>query len=165
MKYNLMPKQSSQVERYRLEKPEFVLEQFLNGQIDIHGMFQDRRGRVINRFYVSLNAKWADGVGTLAEDFTFTDGRKLYREWTINKTQEGHYSGVASDVVGEATGVCAGNTFFWKYKIRIPIGKREFFVSVEDWMYLMDSKTMINRVYFKKFGICWVNGLLTFNKK
>lgn len=99
------------VQIYNNNTPLFKLEEFLNGRIDIQGLFQNRAGVVTSRFHVDLNATWDNGIGRLTEDFTFTDGKKLNREWSLTRLSENEYEGVAPDVIGRASGVGAGNTF------------------------------------------------------
>lgn len=154
-----------QVQTYKDERPLFRLEEYLKGQIQIQGLFQNRSGRVTSRFYVDLNATWIDGKGRLTEDFTFVDGQKLSREWDLNRVSDNVYEGLAPDVVGRATGVGSGNTFLWNYKLKLPFKKTHITVDVEDWMYLINSEMMINRVYFRKFGIKITEATLVFLKK
>lgn len=153
------------VQVYKNNTPLFHLEEFLNGRIDIEGLFQNRAGLVTSRFHVDLDATWSGGKGRLTEDFTFADGQKLNREWSLTRISENVYEGVAPDVIGHATGVGAGNTFLWSYKLRLPYKKRYISVDVEDWMYRINSDMMINRVYFRKFGIKFTEATLVFIKK
>jgi len=82
-------------------------------------MFQDRSGTVIKRFTVVMQCSWKDGVGTLDEDFTYSDGTKQKRIWTLRKNASGHYIGTADDVMGEAIGITAGNALNWKYVLAL----------------------------------------------
>ena len=59
---------------YQSEKPALVLENYLNGKMTAHGLFMDRFGKVKKRFTVSLDTTWAGNVGTLKEDFDWSDG-------------------------------------------------------------------------------------------
>ena len=117
-----------------------------------------------SRFHVDLNATWNNGNGRLTEDFTFADGQKLKREWSLSRVSENEYEGVAPDVIGRATGVGSGNTFLWRYKLKLPFKNRHISVDVEDWMYLINSEMMINRVYFRKFGFKLTEATLVFLK-
>ena len=83
---------------YQSEKPALVLENYLNGKMTAHGLFMDRSGKVKKRFTVFLDTTWAGNIGTLKEDFEWSDGTKTQRIWTITKTAEGKYTGTAADV-------------------------------------------------------------------
>lgn len=59
------------VEDYRDERPALDLRRYFDGTIDAWGVFQDRSGRVVKRFYVRIDAKWAGDTGTLDEHFEY----------------------------------------------------------------------------------------------
>ncbi len=55
-------------------------------------------------------------------------------------------------MVGEAIGHSAGNALNWRYTLRLPVGDTTYDVQFDDWMYLVDARTMINRASVSKFG-------------
>ncbi|MCZ1366121.1 DUF3833 domain-containing protein, partial [Enterococcus faecium] len=59
---------------YAQETPTLDLQQYFNGTLDAHGIFQDRAGKVVRRFTVLMRASWQGDTGTLDEDFTYADG-------------------------------------------------------------------------------------------
>lgn len=156
---------SVSIKNYKDEKPVLVLENYLDGKLKAHGIFQDRSGLVVKRFVVDMNCKWQNGIGTLEEDFYYSDGTKSRRVWTIKKTADGKYTGTASDVIGEAFGESAGNAFYWEYILDLPVGDTSYKVKFEDWMYLMDNKIMLNKSKMYKFGIYLGEVTLTFIKE
>ena len=76
---------TTDVSQYAQEKPVLDMQQYFNGTIDAWGMFQDRSGKVAKRFTVVILCSWKDGVGTLDEDFSYSDGTKQKRVWTLKK--------------------------------------------------------------------------------
>ena len=70
-------------EDYAAEQPALRLESYFNGPLTAHGLFTDRAGKVKRRFVVQLVGRWQGGVGTLEEDFTYSDGKTERRVWTI----------------------------------------------------------------------------------
>ena len=151
--------------QYAAEKPMLDLQQYFNGTLDANGMFQDRSGKVIKRFAVVITCKWNGDVGTLDEDFTYSDGTKQKRIWTLRKTSATTYVGTAADVVGEAEGVVAGNALRWKYVLALPVDGKIINVNFEDWMYLMDQRVMLNRASVSKYGFHVGDVTLSFNKR
>ncbi|GAA4022611.1 DUF3833 domain-containing protein [Actimicrobium antarcticum] len=151
--------------RYADQKPTLDLQQYFNGTLDAQGMFQDRSGEVIKRFSVVMVGSWKGDVGTLDEDFTYSDGKKERRIWTLRKTGAGTYVGTAADVVGEAQGVVAGNALRWKYVLALPVDGKVINVTMEDWMYLMDQRVMLNRAAMSKFGFHIGDVTLSFTKR
>lgn len=57
------------------------------------------------------------------------------------------------DVIGEARGEVAGNTLRWRYQLDLPVDGRHWQVDLDDWMYLMDDDTLINRSSMSKLGV------------
>ena len=152
------------VSDYAQEKPKFDLREYFNGRIIAHGIVQDRSGKVIRRMTVDMKCTWVGDTGTLDEDFTYADGKKERRVWTIKK-QGDRYIGTAADVVGEAIGEAAGNTLNWKYVLALPVDDKLYNVDFDDWMWQLDDKVMMNRAVFSKFGFRIGEVLITFYKQ
>ena len=153
------------VEDYAAEKPVLDLATYFNGTLDANGMFQDRAGKVVKRFHVVIDASWKGNVGTLDEDFTYSDGTKQRRVWTITKLDAHRYKGTAADVVGEAEGVAYGNALRWRYVLALPVDGKTYHVDFDDWMFLIDDKVMLNRSFMSKFGIRLGEVTLSFSKR
>lgn len=156
---------TTDVTLYAQQKPVLDMQQYFNGTIDAWGMFQDRSGTVIKRFTVVMQCSWKDGVGTLDEDFTYSDGTKQKRIWTLRKNASGQFFGTADDVVGEAIGNTAGNALNWKYVLALPVDGKIYHVNFDDWMFLMDDKVMLNRAVMSKFGFRLGEVTLSFSKR
>lgn len=156
---------SSQVQDYSAEKPALVLENYLNGNLEAHGFFQDRSGLIVKRFKVLMKCAWVGNTGTLEEDFKYSDGTTSKRVWTLKKEANGKYIGTATDVVGEAIGEAAGNAFRWKYTLDLPVGDKSYHVQFDDWFYLMDDGIMMNKAKMSKFGFALGEVTLVFLKK
>jgi len=150
---------------YKGETPELDLARYFNGTIDGWGMVQDRSGKVLRRFYVKIDASWQGNVGTLDESFDWSDGRKEKRVWTITKTDANTYSGTAGDVVGTASGVASGNALQWNYVLKLPADQGGWEVNLDDWMFLVDAETMLNRTEIRKFGIRFGEITIAFRKR
>jgi hypothetical protein len=155
---------SVQVSDYAQEKPKFDLQQYFNGRVIAHGIVQDRSGKVIRRMTVDMKGTWVGDVGTLDEDFTYSDGKKERRVWTIKKRGD-RYIGTAADVVGEAVGSASGNALNWKYVLALPVDDKVYNVDFDDWMWQLDDKVMINRAVFSKFGFKLGEVLISFTKQ
>ena len=158
-----------QVADYATEKPVLDLRQYFNGTIDAYGLFTDRSGRVVKRFTVVMTCSWqgppGQEVGVLDEEFSYSDGSRQRRIWTLKRQPDGRYSGTAADVVGQASGEEKGNAFRWGYTMQLPVDGRVFEVQFDDWMYLMNDKVMINRAVMSKFGFQLGEVTLSFVKR
>jgi hypothetical protein len=150
---------------YADQKPLLDVQSYFNGTLDAHGMFQDRFGKVVKRFVVVIRCSWVGDTGTLDEDFTYSDGTRQKRVWTLTKTGPGRFTATAPDVVGTADGVVAGNALRWRYVLSLPIGGRVIDVSMDDWMFLIDERVMLNRTAMSKLGVDLGSVTLSFTKR
>lgn len=157
------------VAHYQAARPVLDLPRYFDGTVDGWGMFQSRSGEVVKRFHVVIQASWTerDGqqVGTLDERFSWSDGTTSRRVWTISRDGERGFVGRADDVVGLARGETAGNALHWRYVLALPVDGRVWNVDVDDWMFLVDEKVMLNRSAVSKFGIHVGDITLSFMKR
>jgi len=150
---------------YAAERPVLSLRDYFNGKVEAHGMFQDRAGKVVKRFTVVMDCSWRGDDGVLDEAFTFSDGTTQRRVWKLKALPDGRFSGTADDVIGTAEGEQRGNAFQWRYTLRQPVGDTAYDVQMDDWMYLVDGKVMLNRAQMSKFGIRLGDVTLAFTKR
>jgi hypothetical protein len=150
---------------YAAGKPVLELDRYFTGTVDGWGIVQDRSGRVLRRFYVRIDCSWTGNTGTLDESFEWSDGKREKRVWTVVKHGGGRYTGAAGDVVGEAAGVAAGNALQWRYVLKLPAEQGGWEVDIDDWMYLVDEKTMLNRSTIEKFGIRFAEISIAFRRR
>ena len=150
---------------YAAEKPVLNLQTYFNGTVDAWGIFQDRSGKVVKRFTVVMRCKWEGDVGTLDEDFSYSDGTKQKRIWTLKKVGANRFIGTAPDVVGQAEGSVSGNAFRWQYVLDLPVDGSNYHMTFDDWMFQMDEHVMINRAVMSKFGIRLGEVTLSFKKR
>ena len=150
---------------YARDKPVLDLREYFTGRVDAWGVVQDRSGRILKRMVVEIDGAWKGDTGTLDERFTYADGTKETRVWTIRKDGN-RYTGTAADVVGEARGEAAGNALRWNYVLD---AKREgggtIHLDMDDWMWLVDERTLVNRTTFSKFGIRFGEVTIFFRKR
>jgi hypothetical protein len=149
---------------YASQAPTLDLQQYFNGRLLAHGIVTDRGGKVLQRFTVQLTGTWVGDTGTLDERFSYADGRKETRVWTIKRGADGRYTGTAADVLGEALGQAAGNALNWRYTLLLPIDGRTWEIQFDDWMFLVDDQVMLNRAVMSKFGIRVGEVLLSFQR-
>ena len=149
---------------YAAQTPVLDLRSYFDGDITAHGVFTDRSGKVVRRFVVRMTCRWNGDDGVLDEDFTYSDGAKERRVWTLKKLPGGRYTGTADEVVGVAIGEAAGNALRWSYTLRLPVDGSVYEVQFDDWMYLMDQRVLLNKAVMSKFGIRLGEVTLAFSK-
>ena len=160
---------SPQLADYAAEKPVLDMRQYFSGTVDAYGIFTDRSGKVIKRFTVVMTCNWQGAagqeVGVLDEAFSYADGSKDRRIWTLTRSPDGSYTGTAADVVGQARGEEKGNAFRWGYTLKLPVDGKTIEVQFDDWMYLMSDKVMLNKAVMSKYGFKLGEVTLSFVKR
>lgn len=142
-----------EVGHYRNEKPELDLPAFFSQPVKAWGMFQKRSGEVVKRFTVTIESRKQGEQLILDEHFVYSDGTLQRRVWTLTPDGPGRWKGTAGDVIGEAVGEVAGNALRWRYTLNLEVDGKFYPVQFDDWMYLMDDDTLINRSFMSKFGV------------
>ncbi|MAS67153.1 MAG: hypothetical protein CMK82_10170 [Pseudomonadales bacterium] len=138
---------------YAGEQPKLDLISFFDRPVEAWGIFQDRSGQVIKRFHVDITSQRDGDRLILDERFLYSDGTTQQRVWTLTPDGTDRWRGTADDVVGEAIGELAGNALRWQYQLNLPVDDTTYVVTFDDWMYLMDEDTLINRSSMLKFGV------------
>lgn len=138
---------------YKGESPQLDLAEFFNGPVKAWGVVQNRSGKVVRRFQVDMVGRWTGDEGVLEEDFLFSDGQSQRRVWRFKKVGPQRYTGTAGDVSGQAQGEVAGFALRWRYTLRLDVDGKTWNVAFDDWMYLLDDRTLVNRSEMRKFGL------------
>lgn len=137
---------------------------YFTGRVMAHGLVMDRSGQVRRRMVVTMDGRWDGDAGTLDEAFVYDDGERVQRQWRLRRLPDGRYTGTADDAVGSAEGASAGPAFQWRYTLKVPVGERVHELDFDDWMVLIDDRTMINKAVMSKFGVRVGEVLLSFTK-
>lgn len=149
----------------KLSQAEFNLEDFFDGHVTAQGQFQDVFGTVRRRFVVEITGVWDGRVLTLTEDFSYADGSKEQRIWSLTKTGAQTWQGTAPGVIGTAQGEERGDTFNWTYQIDLPVPDGTMRVRFDDWMWQLSETRVLNRAYMKKYGVDIGEVIITFEKQ
>ena len=153
------------IEELAQELPRLDLRQYFNGTVDAWGIFTDRNGKVVKRFTVEMKCQWNNDQGILDEDFVYSDGTTEKRIWKLTDKGNGAFTGTAGDVVGIALGQAKGNAFNWSYTLALPVDGSIINVQMDDWMYLMNDRVMLNKARMTKLGIHLGDVTLSFMKR
>lgn len=138
---------------YLKAQPKFDLKNYFTGPIKAWGIVQDRSGKVIQQFDIQMLGTWNGNQGSLVEDFSFYDGKKQRRIWTIIDRGDGTFEGRAEDILDTAKGFSFGNAGQWTYTMDVPVKDGYYRMHFDDWMWAMHDGVLMNRSYMKKFGI------------
>ncbi|MCP5382745.1 MAG: DUF3833 domain-containing protein [Kordiimonadaceae bacterium] len=153
------------VNDYKYNLPEFILEDYFNGKTVAYGVFENRSGEIVNQFKVNITGSVEGDILTLDEDFKYKNGKLDKRHWTIKILPDGYYEGTTNGVIGTARGKRSGNAFNWIYVFDLPVGNKSYKLKFDDWMFLQEDGVMINRAYVSKWGFNVGSVTLSFYKE
>ncbi|NYE59954.1 hypothetical protein FHW58_001106 [Duganella sp. 1224] len=153
------------IQQYRTATPALDPADYFTGVTDAWGMFQKRNGEVTKRFHVEITGTQRDNTLTLDERFRYDDGSTQQRVWRLVRDGDQRWRGTAADVKGEAQGETAGNALRWQYTLLLPVDGTTYEMQFDDWMFLIDRCTMMNRASMRKFGIEFGQVTLTFRRR
>lgn len=153
------------IDYYKNNTPKLDLRTYLNGKTKAWGILENRKGEVTRRFTVEMETTWEGNIGTLKEYFIFDDGEKSERIWTITYKNDDTFTATAADVIGIAKGKQSGNALQMQYVLDLKVGKKNYHVKLDDWMYQLDEKTLVNKSEIKKFGITVARLTIFFEKQ
>lgn len=138
---------------YSQTGPLFVLDEHLNGPILSEGVIYGPNGKVGVTFVASMLGTWDGVTGTLAESFSYSNGKTQERKWFLKKGTGNTFTATADDIIGTATGVVSGSSIQLKYKIVLPEDSGGHTLDVTDWLYLAENGAILNRSEMRKFGV------------
>jgi hypothetical protein len=162
---------STKISQFEGKQPALVLEDYFAGRTQATGVFEDRFGKLRRQFVVEIEGRVEGNNLILDERFTYDDGEKQQRIWTLTRTSPTTYEGRASDVPGVAKGVLTGNAFNFKYDVDLKVGTKKdgtpktWRVKFDDWMFLQPNGVVINRAYVSRFGFDIGSVTIAFNRK
>ena len=156
---------SAKIEDYKNHTPKMDMREFFTGDLEALGVFMDRSGMADPQFTCAMKGTWKGNDGTLEEHFVYSDGHKEERTWRMHFTDDNHFTATAHDVVGTAQGAQFGNAVNIRYVLRVPVKDTTYDMDMNDWMYRMDDKTILNHTTMKKLGFQVGDLFLTIRKK
>ena len=144
---------SMKIEDFNNTKPEFIPQEYFNGQLRAYGLVKNRSGNIIRTFKGTMIGSWdKNGIGTLDEYFVYDDGEEIKRVWTLKPNGEKKFIATANDIIGESSMIANGNTVMLDYVMRTAYKDGTIDLSVQDWLHLQDDGVIINHSKMKKFG-------------
>ena len=81
------------------------------------------------------------------------DGADTVRDWHFRRVGNHEFEATANDVIGTCRGTTRGRTLHWTWTLAAKPGNALFDVKMDQWMYLADNGTLLNRTIISKLGI------------
>jgi hypothetical protein len=126
---------------------------FWTGRTKSWGVIENQGGAP-TAIITTSTASTAEGVNGLhLVQHVMSDGKDTVRDWHMRRLGNGEFEATASDMVGMARGSASGRTFHWIWTLATKPGNCLFNVAMEQWMYLADNGTLMNRTIITKLGV------------
>lgn len=145
--------------------PQFDPVVFWTGHSHSTGVIENRFGEPIERVTTDCigEAEGADGLN-MRQTLTMGNGTVQSRDWHMRRTAPGHFEATANDMIGTAMGEAAGPAFHWRWGLATKPGNLLFDVTMHQWMYEVDDRTMVNRTVITKLGVTLAEVTETFRR-
>jgi hypothetical protein len=134
-------------------KPTFDAVAFWSGHHRSWGVIENRAGGPTDTVTTDClgTPEGTDGLH-MVQTLTLGDGTVQHRDWHLRRN--GHdFIATANDMVGEAHGTASGRVFHWSFVLATKPGNALFNVTFDQWMYLLDDGSMMNRTTVRKIGV------------
>ena len=140
-------------EAFAATAPAFDPVRFWTGRTTSWGVIENRDGAPTAIITTTTDGT-AEGAGGLhMVQHVRHDGRDTARDWHIRRLGPGQFEATANDLVGTARGATSGRTLHWTWTLASEPGDGLYNVTMDQWMYLADDGTLMNRTIITKLGI------------
>lgn len=141
------------VSRFASTQPALDPVKFFTGHVVSWGVMENRSGAPTAIVRTDCEGV-ADGADTLhmTQRLTIGNDPSTTRTWEMRRVSPEHYEATANDMVGTAHGVAAGRAFHWNWTLALSPGNALKNVTMDQWWYLQDDGSLLNRTTVSKVG-------------
>ena len=126
---------------------------FWTGRTKSWGVVENRDGAPTAIVTTTTQSMPDDADGMHMVQHVVLHGKDTVRDWHMRRLGNGQFEATANDMVGKARGVASGRTFHWTWTLASHPGNPLLDVTMEQWMYLADNGTLMNRTIITKLGV------------
>ena len=142
------------IQAFRDTRPAIDPVRFFTGHVRSWGVMENRSGQPTSIVTTDCRGE-ADGPDGLRMTQTLQVGAEppVTRLWRMRRTASGQFEASANDSVGAAVGDASGNAFHWQWSLALQPGNALKNVTMDQWWYLLEDGSMLNRTTIRKLGI------------
>jgi len=134
-------------------KPAFDPVTFWSGHTTSWGVIENLDGAPTSIIATTTESSAEGENGLHMIQHVYHDGEDSVRDWHIRRLGHGQFEATANDVIGTARGTTSGRTLHWSWTLATKPGNPLFNVTMNQWMYLADNGTLLNRTIITKLGL------------
>ncbi len=134
--------------------PDFDPVRFFTGHVTSWGVMETPFGAPSSIVTTDCRGR-AAGVDELDMTQTLVIGHDApqKRTWHMRRIAPGQFEATANDMVGTASGEAFGRAFHWHWTLALQPGNSLKNVTMEQWWYLQEDGSMLNRTLVTKAGV------------
>lgn len=131
----------------------FVPEKYFIGATYAQGEFVNIVDGTTRGIRALIRGRFDGASLTLAQDFTYSDGGRERKTWTLSKTSASTYLGTREDVVGVAKGRLDGDLFRLTYLANVKTNTASYDLTFDEAMAYQEDGTVLSRTIVSKLGV------------
>ncbi len=136
------------------DSPKFDFEQYFEGHVKASGWFTDRFGNMKRHFCGDFFGYKDGDVFVLDEALFYNNGTSEKRQWRVQISEDGVFTGESPALINGVSGQIIGNTLKMKYIMRVDIDEgKQWVLDMEDWMIYQPDGSLHNQTYVSKWGV------------
>ncbi len=133
--------------------PAFDPIRFFTGHVRSWGVLENRSGQPTSIVITDCMGESGDEGLRMVQQLTIGQDAPVTRRWQMRRAGPNRYEATANDMVGVATGEASGRAFHWTWTLALSPGNDLKNVLMDQWWYLLDDGSMLNRTTVRKLGI------------
>ncbi len=138
---------------FRATSPVFDPIRFFNGHVASWGVLENRSGQPTNVVTTDCVGEADGDTLRMTQKLIIGQDAPVTRTWRMRRAGPGRYEATANDMVGTATGEASGRAFHWTWTLATSPGNDLRNVEMDQWWYLLDDGSMLNRTTVRKLGV------------
>ena len=144
---------SMPVSAFASHGPSFDPITFFTGHKTSWGVLENRSGQPTSIVTTDCQgtAEGPDGLH-MVQVLRIGDDKPVTRDWHMRRTAPGRFEATANDMVGNTVGEAAGRAFHWHWTLALSPGNPIKNVTLDQWWYLENDGSLINRTTISKLG-------------
>lgn len=141
------------IDGFRATAPAIDPIRFFTGHVRSWGVLEDRSGQPTGIVTTDCVGEASSDELHMVQRLTIGQEAPTTRTWQMRRTGPNRYQATANDMVGMATGETSGRAFHWTWTLALSPGNSLKNVSMDQWWYLLDDGSILNRTTVRKLGV------------
>jgi len=138
---------------FRATAPTIDPIRFFTGHVVSWGVLENRSGQPTDVVTTDCIGESDGDTLRMTQRLTIGQDAPVTRTWQMRRAGPGRYEATANDMVGTATGEASGRAFHWSWTLATSPGNSLKNVEMDQWWYLLDDGSMLNRTTVRKLGV------------